>query len=89
MWEPERVAGHGQGEHTHSGSLPRKNEPQVSRSEFSGVLTPALCLPSLTAVERLEEEPCTQVVTPVLTHFPTGEVGGSEIRAKQEEKSAA
>lgn len=53
-----------------------------------GVLTPALCLPLLTAIERLVEEPRTQVVTPVLTHFPTGEVGGTEIRAKQEEKSA-
>lgn len=53
-----------------------------------GVLAPALCMCLLAAIAQLEGEQGAQVVTPVLSHFPTGEVGHSEIRAKQEEKSA-
>lgn len=30
------MAGHGQGEHTHPGSLPRKNDNQINSSDFSG-----------------------------------------------------
>lgn len=53
-----------------------------------GVLAPALCMCLLAAIAWLECEQGAQVVTPVLSHFPTGEVRHSEIRAKQEEKSA-
>lgn len=53
-----------------------------------GVLAPALCMCLLAAVARLEGEQGAQVVTPMQSHFPTGEVRHSEMRAKQEEKSA-
>lgn len=82
MWEPKHVAGRGQGEHT-PGSLPHKTNPEGSSSVFSASLRPSLLQQS-----SWRRSTPSQVLTPVLTHFPTGEVGTTEIRAKQEEKSA-
>lgn len=69
----------------------RAGTPWITAAQNTGVNSPEFSgspRPNPLHVSVSGSEQGAQVVTPVLSHFPTGEVRHSEIRAKQEEKSA-